>query len=97
MTTSTFDLKAFCKACMDKQNENGRTFKGDHVAERKANDQLKADFASKLFTEFGADDFSETAKDAIFHKAWEDGHSSGYYSVAMELDDLIDFARIIRS
>ena len=38
---------------------------------------------------------SETVASAIFSRAWETSHSSGWDEVEMEIDELIDFANII--
>ena len=38
---------------------------------------------------------SETVASAIFSRAWETSHSSGWDEVKMEIDELIDFANII--
>lgn len=50
-------------------------------------------FKEDLETEFGTTDYSK--KDAVFRKAWEDGHASGltevYYEYS-ELVELIDFS-----
>lgn len=38
----------------------------------------------------GFNRLSETTKKKVWYKAWEDGHSSGYYQVYYELCDLVD-------
>ena len=59
----------------------------------------------RLYMEFVTDarsyvedevDKTLTAKQwkAIFHKAWEDGHSSGYNDVLNHLSDLVDIVKV---
>lgn len=38
-----------------------------------------------------APSFSEDLHNHVFGKAWEDGHSHGYYEVEIHYEDLVDF------
>jgi len=38
----------------------------------------------------GLNGIPEKSRDKVYHKAWSDGHSSGYYSIYQELKELID-------
>ena len=43
-----------------------------------------------------AGSFPTQVQDLIFHKAWEDGHSSGYFEVEGFYEDYADFAEKVR-
>lgn len=52
------------------------------------------EFKQDLFKEFGVED--DPAREIIFRKAWDVGHSSGYHEVYSEFDELMDFVKDVR-
>lgn len=49
----------------------------------------EASWRAWLFSEY-AWDLSEKTREKIYSKAWEDGHSSGYYEVEHHFSELCD-------
>jgi hypothetical protein len=43
-----------------------------------------------MLEESGADKFTPKQQAILYHKAWQDGHSSGYSEVLMHLQELVD-------
>lgn len=60
----------------------------------KINRERYLEFKQDLFKEFGIED--DPAREIIFHKAWDVGHSCGYHEVYLEFDELMDFVKDVR-
>lgn len=56
---------------------------------------LEAQWREWLYQEF-ADDFSTQAADAIYVRAYEEGHSSGYQEIQNQFIDLTSLVRQVR-
>lgn len=69
----------------------------ERAAYRKQEREERAAERAKMEAEFGTADMPEKARDLIWNKAWEDGHSSGYGEVRMHYDDLSDIAKAARN
>ncbi len=61
----------------------------DRIAEGR---RIKAEARAELELKFGMSRFPEKARDMIWRKAWEDGHSSGLDQVRFIYDELADIA-----
>lgn len=57
----------------------------------KAQEAQEKQWKQDLFAEYGIDFENDSIGKLIFSKAWEDGHSDGYYSVEQHIEELIDF------
>lgn len=56
--------------------------------------ERELEFKQDLFKEFGVED--DSAREIIFRKAWDEGHSAGYQEVYFEFSELMDFVKDVR-
>jgi predicted metal-dependent phosphoesterase TrpH len=63
---------------------------------REQENALIAQWKTWLADEY-ADDLPAAAQNAIYRKAWEEGHSSGYYEVENHYSELSELGRLIRN
>ncbi len=92
---TNFDLYAFCQACADKQNQNYHDFK-DYGDRRKADEAVKSDFKETVIGFYGYGNLPQSVKNKVFELAWEAGHSSGYYDVASNMQDLLELVGLVQ-
>ena len=83
----------FCSECGEPFHESymaRKTLYNKDISEYNKEDaRIMDEFKNDALTEVGYENHPK--KDIIFDKAWVAGHSSGYYSVFVELEDLCDF------
>lgn len=87
-----FDEDKSVKWNREKAKEHNENVKAIDDANRKASRDMENQFASDL-TNVLKEEYSFTNEVAkkVFYKAWQDGHSSGYYSVVSEAEDIAEF------
>jgi len=71
----------------DKRNKAREKYRTDRA-------DLAAQYKAALISE-EASHLSEAAADAIYQKAWNDGHSSGYREVYDNFTELVELADLI--
>lgn len=71
----------------------------DFDAKRKAytvrEGEIRTQFAVDLAQQYLPPELSKRVTDAVFWKAWEDGHASGYRSVEDIYEDLAELATLV--
>lgn len=61
--------------------------------------QAYKDESDRLYNQFKADALESVGltnhpqSEKVWHKAWEDGHSSGYYEVLIKLEELTEIVK----
>ena len=53
-------------------------------------------FRKALEEEFALSEWPQPVLDAVYSKAWEDGHAYGYHEVACHYSELCDFVKVVR-
>lgn len=74
------------------------SYRGDPVANlayTQDRQRLEREFQGDALVEVGLDQWPTEVTDAIYAKAWADGHSSGYTEVLGILEELADLAKLI--
>lgn len=64
---------------------------------RKHNDDVEHLIKIYLCDASGLNDIPQQYQDAVWSKAWEDGHSDGYYSVYTQLCELVELVDIFKN
>ena len=69
----------------------------DAQTRRKKQREERDQFRTECEAEYCPNWVSQATRDAVWRKAWEDGHSSGNAEVAFQYDDLMDIVRTMQS
>lgn len=81
------------KSEREKHRESDRAMKDAwHQDEQRLKMVFKADLKKYAESELGKP-ITDEQFDAIFHQAWEDGHSSGYHEVLIYADNIIEVVK----
>jgi hypothetical protein len=67
------------------------------LAHRKYEGDVKKVFGEALREAYVFSDITDEQHAKLFDRAWEQGHSSGYYSVESEYEDLAEFVETFRN
>ena len=70
---------------------NKKEYTASKEVYRAEQEKQEKQWKKDLLAEYGIDFENDSIGKLIFSKAWEDGHSDGYYSVDQHIEDLIDF------
>lgn len=77
------------------RSDNNHYSKGARQEWREEEGRIKESFAADLAAEY-MPYMPKAVTDLVFSRAWEEGHSAGYSSVAGEYEALTDFVMAIK-
>lgn len=71
------------------------TSRDERLAYQAHQGEVRAEFATRLHKEY-APDLSDAVHAEVFRRAWDEGHSAGFYEVTWRYEELAEFAEFVQ-